>query len=329
MALTPQQIYEIINETASLLGFDFVASDDNLESIPLTQPEQVNLFISAINPIIHDKIMDSFDKRGYMKRFINTQKGGSTTRHISFGVSNDARIAPTQNSLQSLVGNYSVNPSVNVSSINVTISPCATIDRRELSKVFTVRSLVDYIINVERNLRDIILNTIRIKLFEVLFTTDAKYFDNLSIGNPSDATPYAIKYHQGVYSGEILRLSNNPNVNDFINNITLSDIPNRSLTNFDYIFFDTPDDDYWYTNLHFHPEGLERYVIPSYEGHTKSFVLPVDSIQIEEYNRYVEMQEIPNSPGRYNIFFNSDMAISINFNYSILRINYPGNEPTA
>ena len=322
MALTPQQIFDIINETASNLGFDFVASDDNLDTIPLTQPEQVNQFISAINPIIHDKIMESFGNRGLMKRFINKQKGGSTTRHISFGVA-DTVATPIENTLAAIVGNYPVSTAVNISSINTTISPCATIDRRELAKVFTIRSLADYVYQVENNIRNIFLNNIRIKILSILYSKDVEYFDRISRSN-FDVNDI-IAYHQAVYSGEFERVNDSVTYGEF----TLSDKVDRSLTPFEYVFFDRPANTDWYTLLHFRPEGIERYVASGYAGGSNEFLIPVDAIEIEEYNRYIEMQTIPNCPGRYNIFFNSDISISINFNYPILRCTQDSSEPTA
>lgn len=322
MALTAQQIFDIINATASKLGFDFVASDDNLDTIPLTQPEQVNQFISAINPIIHDKIMESFGNRGFMRRFINKQKGGSTTRHISFGMGNTETV-PTANTLDAIVGNYPLTPSVKISSINTTITPCATIDRRELSKVFTIRSLVDYVYQIENNISNMFLNNIRLKILSILYSQNDEYFDRL-IANSYDISDI-IAYHQAAYSGELDRVKSAGT----FNNVTLSNNVDRTLTPFEYVFFDKPTKTDWYTLLHFRPEGIERYVTSGYRGLNNEFLIPVDAIEIEEYNRYIEMQSIPNCPGRYNIFFNSDISISINFNYPILKCVSGAADPTV
>lgn len=324
MALTNSQILEIINDTAKSLGFDFVVTEDNLDAVPLTQPEQVNRFIDALNPIIHNKIMDNFGNRGFLSRFINKQKGGSTSRHISFGVDNTS-IIPSPNTLEGLVGTYGYKDNITVSSINLTVSPNVTVNTRELAKVFTARDMMVYIGTIESQLRNMILNNVLQKIMETVRDSKKVVTLNRAISkfDEKESTESVISFHQHAYSGTFLNAY--PLRGNFVvNNFFVPSNVDRSLTPYEYIYLADAGNTYWYTGLHFHPEGIERYVVQNIfsgllNGYRCEFLIPVNSIIIEEYNRYTETQDVPNSPGMKNLFFVSDFSVSIDFAYPIFR----------
>lgn len=329
MALTNSQILEIINDTAKSLGFDFVVTEDNLDAVPLTQPEQVNRFIDALNPIIHNKIMDNFGNRGFLSRFINKQKGGSTSRHISFGVDNTS-IYPSPNTLEGLVRTYGYKDNITVSSINLTVSPNVTVNTRELAKVFTARDMMVYIGTIESQLRNKILNTVLQKIIEIVRSSNKVVYLNRPVQDfdEKESTESVISFHQHAYSGYFLNAY--PSSNGFVvNDFFVPPNVDRSLTPYEYIYLADASNTYWYTGLHFHPEGIERYVVQNIFSSLLSsfrceFLVPVNSIIIEEYNRYTETQDVPNSPGMKNLFFVSDFSVSIDFAYPIFR--YINNE---
>lgn len=333
MALTNSQILEIINDTAKSLGFDFVVTEDNLETVPLTQPEQVNRFIDALNPIIHNKIMDNFGNRGFLSRFINKQKGGSTSRHISFGVGNES-INLSPNTLEGLVSTYGYKDNITVSSINLTVSPNVTVNTRELAKVFTARDMMVYIGIIETQLRNKILNEVLLKILEIVRNSNkvVRLNKQISVFDEKESTESAISFHQHAYSGYFLNaylLGNKFIVDNFL----VPGSVDRTLTPYEYIYLADAGNTYWYTGLHFHPEGIERYVVQNtlsslLNPFRYEFLIPVNAIIIEEYNRYTETQDVPNSPGMKNLFFVSDFSVSIDFAYPIFKYVSDGVQPT-
>lgn len=313
--LTTQEILGIINDTASKLGFDFVATESNLDSIIVTQPAQVNRFVDALNPIIHDKIMSNLGNRGFMRRFIDKQRGGSTSRHMSFGYATDNPSNPTPNTLEALVGEYKKTPHVSIFSINRTYSQPVTVDRRELAKVFTARALITYI----ETLSDYLENSFAVF---ILNTITKIAHDNISkMINKVDAAltyPYnindLIELHQAIYSGSLAKDS----IENQFNGFTIPQNVEKNLTPYDSALLVNFAETGWFTDYHFHPDGIDRFVVHTPSGkETAFFLVPYDAIVIEEYNRYVEVQTIPNCPGKYNIFFNSDLTINIDFKYPI------------
>lgn len=315
MALTTQQILGIINDTASKLSFNFVATEDNLDTVIVTQPAQVNRFVDALNPIIHDKIMSNLGNRGFMRRFIDKQRGGSTSRHISFGYASDNPSNPTPNTLEALVGDYKKTPSVSIFSINKTYSQSVTVDRRELAKVFTARALITYIETLSNYLSNSFEVFILNEISKIAHNNVTKMIHKIEDAmNFPNHTLDLIELHQAIYSGSLAKSA----ITNQFTGFTIPANVNKNLTPYDCALFVNYGETGWFTYLHFHPDGLDRYVVSTPEGGNSShFIIPYDAIVIEEYNRYVEAQNIPNCPGKYNIFFNSDIAINLDFKYPL------------
>ena len=313
MALTTQQILGIINDTASKLGFNFVATEDNLDSVIITQPAQVNRFVDALNPIIHDKIMSNLGNRGFMRRLIDKQRGGSTSRHISFGYATDNPSNPTPNTLEALVGEYKKTPKVSVFSINRTYSQSVTVDRRELAKVFTARALITYIETLSNYLENSFAVFILNNIVKIAHDNIPKMIHKVeqALTFPYNIMPL-VELHQAIYSGS---LADSSTRNQFIS-FTIPENVEKNLTPYDSALLVNFGETGWFTDFHFHPDGIDRYVVPTPAGkETAFFLIPYDAVVIEEYNRYVEVQNIPNCPGKYNVFFNSDIAIDLDFKY--------------
>ena len=310
-ALTTQQILGIINDTASKLGFNFVATEDNLDTVIVTQPAQVNRFVDALNPIIHDKIMSNLGNRGFMRRFIDKQRGGSTSRHISFGYATDNLSNPSPNTLEGLVGDYKKTPSVSVFSINKTYSQSVTVDRRELAKVFTARALITYI----ETLSNYLSNSFEVYVLNQLVKIAHENVNKIDQAVIVPFTPMElVVLHQAIYSGSLAKSS----VQNQFYGFTIPENVEKNLTPYDSLLLVDFSETDWFTDFHFHPDGIDRHVVFTPVGENAThFLIPYDAIVIEEYNRYVEAQAIPNCPGKYNIFFNSDITIYLDFKYPL------------
>lgn len=323
MALTTQQILGIINDTASRLGFDFVATESNLDTVIITQPAQVNRFVDALNPIIHDKIMSNLGNRGFMRRFIDKQRGGSTSRHISFEYATDNTSNPTPNTLEALVGDYKKTPSVSVFSINRTYSQSVSVDRRELAKVFTARALITYIETLSNHLENSFAIYILNEITKIAHNNISKMINKSVTGGNFNNNPLPlIELHQAIYSGSLAYEDNDEQINGFNipDNIKFNLTPYESALIVNFGELD------WFTKFHFHPDGIDRFVAPTPIGkNTTYFLIPYDAIVIEEYNRYVEVQNIPNCPGKYNIFFSSDITIDLDFKYPMCAYSQSSN----
>lgn len=315
MALTTQQILGIINDTASKLGFNFVATEDNLDTVIVTQPAQVNRFVDALNPIIHDKIMSNLGNRGFMRRFIDKQRGGSTSRHISFGYATDNASNPTPNTLESLVGDYKKTPYVSVFSINKTYSQPVTVDRRELAKVFTARALITYIETLSNYLSNSFEVYILNEIVKIAHDNVAKMINKIDQAVTFPFTVMSlVELHQAIYSGSLAKSS----VQNSFYGFTIPQNVEKNLTPYDSLLLVDFSETDWFTDFHFHPDGIDRHVVFTPVGKNAThFLIPYDAIVIEEYNRYVEAQNIPNCPGKYNIFFNSDITINLDFKYPL------------
>lgn len=316
MALTESQILQIINDTARQLGFDFTATSANLDEIGIVSPEQVNRLVDAINPIIHDKIMLNLGNRGFLSRFIVNRKGGSTSRHISFGIKSDEDMEATPNTLEALVGVSKPKHSTSIKSINATFRPYVTIDRMALAKVFTFRAMVEYIQAVEENIRTSIISVVLNKFMNLLFKNESFLIVQAKQGGPE--IDDIITFYQSQLSGELQdNVANNGDTYTHYDWIVPKSV-DRTLCSDECIYLSSPNEVSWYKKLHFRPEGLERYVVRCIEGERhRQYVIPINAIIIEEYNRNVEVQDVDNIPGRYNVFFNSDFNISIDTKYPI------------
>lgn len=315
MALTTQQILDIINDTASKLGFNFVATEDNLDTVIVTQPAQVNRFVDALNPIIHDKIMSNLGNRRFMSMFIDKQRGGSTSRHISFGYATDNSSNPTPNTLEALVGDYKKTPKVSVFSINRTYSQSVTVDRRELAKVFTARALITYIETLSNYLSNSFEVYVLNEIVKIAHDNVAKMINKIDQHVTFPFTVMSlVELHQAIYSGSLAKSS----VQDSFYGFAIPQNVEKNLTPYDSLLLVDFSETDWFTDFHFHPDGIDRHVVSTPAGKNAThFLIPYDAIVIEEYNRYVEAQNIPNCPGKYNIFFNSDITINLDFKYPL------------
>lgn len=315
MALTNQEILGIINNTASTLGFDFVATENNIDDVIVTHPGQVNRFIDALNPIIHDKIMNNLGKRGFMKRFVSEKKGGAVSRHISFGYATDNESNSTEPTLEGLVGSYKNTPDISIFSINKTYSQPVTVDRRELAKIFTPNTLIEYIRTLNNHLENSFNIYILNEIMNIAYANTDKMIKRVIDPIDFGCTLPLIELHQAIYSGSFANsiISSEFDTFSIPNNVNINITPYECALLVDC--FETE----WYTKYHFLPDGIDRMVVPS-SNTAKSrafFLIPYDSIVIEEYNRYNEVQDIPNNPGKYNVFFNSDITIGMDFKYPI------------
>lgn len=321
MALTEQQIFEIMNETLNVLGFDASVNNDNINSVGIISPEQVNRFVDAINPIIHDRIMSNIGNRGILKRFRSKLERGSSSRDISFGILSEGSLFNNfeeENGsyhLASLVGknnaiyaNDDKLNSVHIQSINATFNPYVTIDRRELAKTFTFSSMAKFISKVGENIE------------ENLYAMCLQRIVSLLQNDEGKAVTYEVSNDRYLVAdlldcAEIIKTG----LNDRDITPTVPSNVKRNLASNDILVLQGDKYNSWYTTLHFKPDSVERHPI-SFSGNY-SFVIPYEAIVINEYYRATETQPIPNIPNRYNVFYHSDMSIGLNFDYPIFKLS--------
>ena len=321
MALTEQKIFEIMNETLNVLGFDTSVNSENIDSVGIISPEQVNRFVDAINPIIHDRIMSNIGNRGILKRFRSKLERGSTSRDISLGILpegslfNNFEEGNGSYHLASLVGKnnsiYADNDKLNsahIQSINTTFNPYVTIDRRELAKTFTFSAMAKFISKVGENIEENLYAMCLQRILSLLQNDEGK---TISYEVPNDR--YLVE--DLLDSAETIKTGlSTRNIG-----VQIPDNVKTNLASNDILILQSDKYGSWYTKLHFKPDSVERH--PIFYNGNNSFVIPYEAIVINEYYRSTETQPIPNIPSRYNVFYHSDMSIGLNFDYPIFKLS--------
>lgn len=308
MPLTTEQILTTINNTMLRLGFTYTVTEDNIDQIGIVQPEQVNQLVNAINPIIHDMFFSNLGNTSFLGKLRTKLDGGSTSRHITFGFY-DGDTDGTPNTLNALVttNNPYNHNNTTIISQNVRYSPFITTDKREFAKHFTFRSLANYMNRVIEHLNDSMNTTILDNLITTLNSNTSKFISNTTTDSPLSQV---ITAGQAFRAGAIEE--------------TFANIPTNIDTRIypsDFLYLCKPSDIDWYYSLHYRPEWIERHPVRNSSQNNDRYLIPLDAIVIEEYNRSIEAQKIPNIPTRINTFFNSDLTISLDLSYPIYHIS--------